>query len=74
MDKPPAEKPEGEFLTSGRIVLDRREGNKVCQAARTLRPGEEDTGEGVNLRAGDQLIFEAGTIVIDSREIDAQSV
>ena len=72
MDNDPIEQPEGEFLTSGRIVLDRREGNKVF--VRTLRPGEVDTGEGVNIRAGEQLIFEAGALVIDSREVDAQSV
>ena len=72
MDEESAELPGGEFLTSGRIVLDRREGNKVL--VRTLRPGEEDTGEGVNIRAGEQLVFEAGALVVDSGEIDAQSV
>ena len=72
MDKAPIEQPGAEFLTSGRIVLDRREGNRVF--VRTLRPDEEDTREGVNIRAGDQLIFEAGALVIDSKEIDAQSV
>lgn len=63
--------PGGEFLTSGRIVPVRREGNKVF--IRTLRQGEEDTGEAVNIRAGDRLIFEPGALVIDSRQIDAQS-
>ena len=72
MDKAPVEQPGGEFLTSGRIVLDRREGNKVF--VRTLRSDEEDTGEGVNISTGEDLIFEAGAIVIDSREIDAQRV
>ena len=72
MDRAPIEQPGGEFLTSGRIVLDRREGNKVF--VRTLRPDEEDTGEGVNIRAGEQLIFEAGALVINSREIDTHSV
>ena len=61
----------GEFLTSGRIVPVRREGNKVF--VRTLRQGEEDTGEAVNVRAGDRVIFEPGALVIDSRQIDAQS-
>ena len=56
MDRAPIEQPGGEFLTSGRIVLDRREGNKVF--VRTLRPDEEDTGEGVNIRAGEQLIMD----------------
>ena len=72
MDRTPIEQPGGEFLTSGRIVLDRREGNKVF--VRTLRPDEEDTGEGVNIRAGEQLIFEAGALVINSREIDTHSI
>lgn len=61
----------GEFLTSGRIVPVRREGSKVF--VRTLRHGEEDTGEAVNIRAGDSVIFEPGALVIDSRQIDAQS-
>ena len=63
--------PGGEFLTSGRIVPVRREGNKVF--VRTLRQGEEDTGEVVNIRAGDRVIFEPGALAIDSREIDSQS-
>ena len=62
---------DGEFLISGRIVPVRREGNKVF--VRTLRRGEEDTGERVTLQAGDQMVFEPGAFVIDSREIDAQS-
>ena len=37
---------------------DGREGNKVF--ARLLRPGKEDTGEGVNVRDGEQLIIRAG--------------
>ena len=64
--------PGGEFLTSGRIVPVRREGNKVF--VRTLRHGEEDKGDAVNIRAGDRVIFEPGALVIDSRQIDAQSV
>ena len=46
-----------ELLFHGRLVPDGREGNKVF--ARSLRPGEEDTGEGVNIRAGAQLIIRA---------------
>ena len=61
----------GEFLTSGRIVPVRREGNKVF--VRTLRHGEEDTGEVVNIRAGDHMIFEPGALAINSRQMDAQS-
>ena len=63
--------PGGEFLTSGRIVPVRREGNKVF--VRTLRQGEEDAGEAVNVRAGDRVIFEPGALSIDSRQIDDQS-
>ena len=40
---------------------------------RSLRPGEEDTGEDVNVRAGEQLIIRAGGLVINSDEIDELS-
>ena len=56
------------FLFSGRIVPIRREGNVVY--ARTLRRGEEDTGEAVRLEAGDRLVIPAGEFVVDSRDID----
>ena len=62
---------QGEFLTGGRLIPIGREGNKVF--ARTLRPGEEDTGEVVHLEPGDQLVIPAGGLTVDSREIDAQS-
>ena len=71
MDSDAEMQPGGEFLTSGRIVPVRREGNKVF--IRTLRQDEEDTGEAVNIRAGDRVIFEPGALAIDSRQIDAQS-
>ena len=58
-------------MTTGRLIPIGREGNKVF--ARTLRPGEEDTGEGVKIEAGDQLIIPAGGLSFHSREIDAQS-
>ena len=58
-------------LFYSRLVSDGREGNKVF--VRSLRPGEEDTGEGVNVRAGEQLIIRAGGLVINSDEIDALS-
>ena len=60
-----------ELLFYSRLVPDGREGNKVF--ARSLRPGEEDTGEGVNVRAGEQLIIRAGGLVVNSDEIDALS-
>lgn len=63
--------PSDGLLFHGRLVPDGREGNKVY--ARSLRPGEEDTGEGVNLNAGDELIIRAGGLVINSDEIDALS-
>ena len=60
-----------DLLFMSRLVPDGREGNKVF--ARSLRPGEEDTGEGVNVRAGEQLVIRAGGLVINSDEIDALS-
>ena len=59
------------LLYMNRLVPDGRKGNKVF--ARSLRPGEADTGEGVNVRAGEQLVIRAGGLVISSNEIDAQS-
>lgn len=59
---------QGTFLFAGRIVPIRREGNIVY--ARTLRRGEEDTGEAVHLEAGDRLVIPAGELVVDSRDID----
>ncbi len=59
---------QGSFLFSGRVVPIRREGNIVY--ARTLRRGEEDTGEVVHLEPGDRIVFPAGELVIDSRDID----
>ena len=71
MEKDDSKQPEGEFLTAGRLIPIGREGNKVF--ARTLRLGEEDTGEVVNLEPGDELVIPAGGLVVDSRAIDAQS-
>lgn len=59
---------EGDFLTGGRLVPDGREGNVVY--ARTLLPGEEDTGEGVHIGLGDRLVIRPGKFVITSRYID----
>ena len=63
---------QDEPLVLGRLVPVRREGKKVF--ARTLRHGEEDTGEAVHLEAGDQLIVAKGDFSINSRQIDEQSV
>ena len=62
---------EGDFLFAGRLVPAGREGSKVF--ARSLRPGEEDTGEGVKVGPGEELIIRAGDLSISSSEIDAQS-
>ena len=56
---------QGDFLFSGRLVPIRREGNIVY--ARSLRRGEEDTGEGVHLERGDRLV---GEFVVNARDID----
>ena len=56
------------FLIGGRLVPIKREGNVVY--ARSLRRGEEDTGEGVHIKAGDRLVIPKGELVIDSRDID----
>ena len=60
---------DGNFLFAGRLVPLGRKGNIVY--ARSLRPGEEDTGEGVHVKAGEQLVIPAGELVINSREVDA---
>ncbi len=47
---------QADFLFAGRIVPIKREGNVVY--ARTLRRGEEDTGEAVHLEPGDRIVME----------------
>jgi len=69
-DKNPSD-PGGELLWLGRIVPDGREGNVVF--ARSLRPGEVDTGEGVRVGEGEQLVIRAGGLSVNSDEIDAES-
>ena len=59
---------QGDFLFAGRLVFLKREGNIVY--ARTLRRGEEDTGEGVHVGPGEQLVIPKGELVVDSRDID----
>ena len=72
MDRDTERQSADELLMASRVVPVRREGNKVF--VRTLRHGEEDTGEVVNVGVGDRVIFEPGALVVDSRQIDAQSV
>ena len=62
---------EGDFLHAMRLVPDGRKGNVVY--ARTLRRGEEDTGEGVHIRAGDRLVIRPGGFVINSQDVDEYS-
>ena len=63
--------PDGELLYTGRVVPAGSDGNTVF--ARSLRPGEEDSGQGVNVPAGKKLAFRAGDLSISSDEIDARS-
>lgn len=72
MDRNENGSPKDELLTAGRIVPVRREGNKIF--VRSLRTDEKDTGEVVHVGPGDQVVIPPGELVIDSREIDAQSV
>lgn len=57
---------QGDFLFGGRIVPIKREGDVVY--ARTLRRGEEDTGE--TIPPGVRIVFPPGELAIDSRDID----
>ncbi len=63
--------PEDEVVWVARLVPDGREGKKVF--ARSLRPGEVDTGEVVHVEAGEELVIRAGGLSIGSDEIDADS-
>ena len=64
----PSNESGSNFLYAGRLVEMKREGNTVY--ARSLRRGEEDTGEGVHVPAGYQLVIPEGEMVIDSRDVD----
>lgn len=56
------------FLFGYRVIPVRREPGVVY--ARTLRHGEEDTGERVHVRAGESVKFEAGSVVVELDHID----
>ena len=58
----------GIFIAERRIVPIGRDGNVVY--ARTLRRGEEDTGEIIHWKPGDRLVIPEGELVIDLRDID----
>ena len=59
---------EGNFLISGRLVPDGREGNVVY--GRSLQRGEEDSGEGIVVGPGEEFAIRPGGLVISAREID----
>lgn len=63
--------PDEEFLLLGRLVPAGSDENTVF--ARTLRPGEEDTGAAVEVPPGKQLAIRAGDLSFDSDEIDARN-
>ena len=63
--------PDDELLLLGRLVPAGSDENTVF--ARSLRPGEEDTGEAVHVPAGKRLMIRAGDLSFSSDEIDARS-
>ena len=63
--------PDDELLLLGRLVPAGSDENTVF--ARSLRPGEEDTGEAVHVPAGKRLMIRAGDLSFNSDEIDARS-
>lgn len=63
--------PDDEFLLLGRLVPAGSDGNTVF--ARSLRPGEEDTGKSVHVPAGKRLVIRPGDLSFNSDEIDARS-
>ena len=58
-----------DFLFAARLVPIERKGNIVY--ARSLRPGEEDTGESIHLKAGERIVIPPGELILNSREVDA---
>ena len=63
--------PDDELLHFGRVVPAGSDGNTVFM--RSLRPGEEDSGEAVHVPAGKRLVIRAGDLSFSSDEIDARS-
>ncbi len=63
-----SKQPDGEPLLSGRLVLDGVEGDTVY--IRTLRYGEVDNGQGVQVPAGYKVAMRAGALVVNVNQID----
>ena len=63
--------PDDELLLLGRLVPAGSDDNTVF--ARSLRPGEEDSGKAVHVAAGKRLMIKAGDLSFSSDEIDARS-
>ena len=63
--------PDDELLLLGRLVPAGSDENTVF--ARSLRSGEEDTGEAVHVPAGKRLVIRRGDLSFDSDEIDSRS-
>jgi len=63
--------PDDQPLVFGRVVPAGSDENAVYM--RSLRPGEEDTGEAVHVPAGKRLEIRAGDLSFSSNEIDARS-
>ena len=62
---------DDQLLLSGRLVPAGSDENTVF--ARSLRPGEKDSGEAVHVPAGKRLVIRAGHLSFRSDEIDARS-
>ena len=63
--------PDDQPQVFGRVVPAGSDENAVYM--RSLRPGEEDSGEAVHVPAGKRLVIRAGDLSFSSNEIDARS-
>ena len=63
--------PDDDLLHTGRLVPAGSDESTVY--ARSLRPGEKDSGEGVQVPAGKRLVIRAGDLSFSSDEIDERS-
>ena len=63
--------PDDELLHFGRLVPAGSEGNTVF--ARSLRRGEKDTGETIEVPAGKRLVIKPGDLSLNLHEIDSRS-